>query len=365
MEIRFFKLSLSWGLIIANEALSPRTEGLQSKMADASHHPRPASTSSQARHRHASDPGEGSSAKQPRKGKVPAKGSSATAAPKQSKEELRHHKALEKAVLRAQQWPSAILPVQAAILSPSDSATAPQISEAHPGRELFPDRPSSRGPTSSEAEQVFQTIPDSSDPPGPSHSVASVPGPSGLVASPAATHTLPAGTSQADPQATLEAIIARAIQQGLAQGLQQGLFQPPPPPPVSHAQPRQAQSALSADHQYSPEPSNQGSLSDEEESRELSLSDDEGLTLDQPAFIGLFRPQLFRSLLYKALAVTRLGSSSTAGTTLPEGADPASSLFAEPAVEPELIPAPKLFTDVVQRQWALPGSVPVPSGTDK
>lgn len=111
-----------------------------------------------------------------------------------------------------------------------------------------------------------------------------------------------------------------------------------------------------------------GSLSEEEEaeSRELALSDDEGLSPDQPAFIGLFRPQLFRSLLHKALAVTGLGNSTSASTDpQPAGPSQATSLFIEPAVEPDLIPAPKLFTDVVQRQWNLPGSGPVPNGLDK
>lgn len=41
---------------------------------------------------------------------------------------------------------------------------------------------------------------------------------------------------------------------------------------------------------------------------DIDLSDDEGLMPDQPAFVGLFRPQLFRSLLHKAKITTRQGT---------------------------------------------------------
>lgn len=95
---------------------------------------------------------------------------------------------------------------------------------------------------------------------------------------------------------------------------------------------------------------------------DLALSDDEGLVPNQPAFIGLFSPQVFRSLLFKALSVTRLGGTPPPGEVPSTSTIPASSLFAEPEVEPEMVPAPKLFTDVILRQWALPRSGPTPNG---
>lgn len=51
--------------------------------------------------------------------------------------------------------------------------------------------------------------------------------------------------------------------------------------------------------------------------------------------------------------------------TAPEVTDPANPLFVEPTVKAEVIPAPKLFSDVVLRQWASPGSGPNPNGMDK
>lgn len=51
---------------------------------------------------------------------------------------------------------------------------------------------------------------------------------------------------------------------------------------------------------HSPAPSrqSQSSLLEEEVQKDLDLSEDEGLTPDHPAFAGLFRPTLFKSLLF-------------------------------------------------------------------
>lgn len=154
-------------------------------------------------------------------------------------------------------------------------------------------------------------MPDLRDPNGPDPVSDNAQDPASLDPEPQIPPRPQEGPQAKDPQATLEAIIARAIQQGLAQGLQQGFLQPIPQ--VAHPQHYQAQEELSEEQHYSPEHSEQGSMSEEEESRELTLSDDEGLAPDQPTFIGLFRPQRFRSLLYKALAVTRMGSPSPPG----------------------------------------------------
>lgn len=46
-------------------------------------------------------------------------------------------------------------------------------------------------------------------------------------------------------------------------------------------------------------------------------------------------------------------------------ADPTTSLFQEPTVQTEIVPAPKLFSDVVRRQWSFPSSGPIPNNLDK
>lgn len=101
-----------------------------------------------------------------------------------------------------------------------------------------------------------------------------------------------------------------------------------------------------------------------EEFQEQALSDDEGLGPDQPSFIGLFCPQVFCSLLFKAISTTRLGDLPPAASAAVPS-DPEAAMFAEPTVDPETIPAPKMFTDVIQRQWSLPGAGPSPNGLDK
>lgn len=248
---------------------------LNFKIADAtSHHSDLAS--SRARHRHSSDPGEGPSGRPLRPSRTTSRTTSASTSkpPKPFREELRRHKALEKAVLKAQQQPSAILAPSAspaqkapAISAPSPTAPSPQNLGSN-RRELSPDQPSSCGPPPPGTEQLFQTLPEPSDPNGPDPPPDSHPGPSGQAPGPSALHAPQGGTQMADPQAALEAIIARAIQQGLAQSFQQGFFQTTSP--TTHHQPRQSREDLSEEQHYSPEYSDQGSMSEEEESRELT-----------------------------------------------------------------------------------------------
>lgn len=74
---------------------------------------------------------------------------------------------------------------------------------------------------------------------------------------------------------------------------------------------------------------------------------------------------MFRSLLFKAQTTTRLGGASSRVESDPTTIDPTTSLFQESSVQTEVVPAPKLTSDVVQRQWSFPSSGPVPNGLDK
>lgn len=95
--------------------------------------------------------------------------------------------------------------------------------------------------------------------------------------------------------------------------------------------------------------------------REQDLSEDEDMSPDQPSFVGLFKPQIFCSLLHKAKTTTRLGILDPAA----EEVDHSLPLFQEPTFETEEVPAPKLFRDVIQRQWTAPISGPNPNGLNK
>lgn len=102
----------------------------------------------------------------------------------------------------------------------------------------------------------------------------------------------------------------------------------------------------------------------EEDIRERDLSDDEDLAPDQLSFVGLFKPQLFRSLLHKAKLTTRLGAPPAPSNP---GGDTGSSLplFEVPEIETELIPGPQLFKDVLKKQWSSPASGPNPNQLDR
>lgn len=170
----------------------------------------------------------------------------------------------------------------------------------------------------------------------------------------------------------MRVLIAEAIKQGITAGMQQtrqarsvasefcmhpGQHQTSQPPrefsalqgPCSPASSRQSQSLFL----------------EEEGQKNLQLSEDEGLIPDQPAFAGLFCLSLFKPLLFMAKNTARLGAIPATSDPALELANPADSLFPEPTTETEVVPAPKLFIDVVQRQWASPGSGPSPSTNDR
>lgn len=102
-----------------------------------------------------------------------------------------------------------------------------------------------------------------------------------------------------------------------------------------------------------------------EDIRDQDLSDDEDLSPDLPSFMGLFKPQIFRSLLHKAKTTTSLGLAQKSSKPNPGVVAPSVPLFEEPIFEAEEIPGPKLFKDVLQRQWAFPASGPNPNTLDR
>ncbi|XP_058015779.1 uncharacterized protein LOC131186316 [Ahaetulla prasina] len=198
------------------------------------------------------------------------------------------------------------------------------------------------------SEMEFQDIP------------SSIPGQAVVVSQGTGTSALQPETSfPRAPVLQLPDSIGLMIQQAVRQELAK-----------SRNKERQSRSTSSASAMFRPhreessEEGSQSSISGEEDAGE-ALSEDEGLGPEQPSFVGLFKPQLFRSLLFKALATTGLGSAQAPLTDSQVLPSTSSSLFVEPMVVAEAIPAPKMFVDVVQRQWSYPGSGPLPSATDK
>lgn len=244
-------------------------------MADAMWSKSKASSSSSGRQCHSSDPLEGTSSQAPaaKKKKTAPSVSLATS----SKEDQRKHKAIEKAFLKAQSQVHNTVS-QPRAWAPSISQCTAPAGDCHSIRELSPNRPASEGPA---------------HPPGTEPLFQALPTPEALQAAPAAL-----GLPTPQPQEVsllpeaLELITARAIKQGLSQCRQQGSFLHESPDSPQSLQSHQAEESLS-EHEVadSPDSADHASIAEADDIRESVLSDDEGLVLDQPPFIGLFRPQ--------------------------------------------------------------------------
>lgn len=105
---------------------------------------------------------------------------------------------------------------------------------------------------------------------------------------------------------------------------------------------------------HSPSPSHHSdqSLMEDEDAFDFNLpGEEEEVSSDRPRSTGLFRHEMFKTLLHKARVTANMGITNL--------------LFTEAVPEHENIPSPKLFVDTVQQQWAQMGSIPTPSGLDK
>lgn len=118
---------------------------------------------------------------------------------------------------------------------------------------------------------------------------------------------------------------------------------------------------------HSPPPSihSEASLEGEEELGDFEFSEDERVSLEKPMYFGLFCPNLFKTLLFKAKTTANMGRMESLADYPMEPKDPCASLFTEQVTAQEVIPSPKFFVDVIKRQWDQPGFIPAPSGMDK
>lgn len=78
------------------------------------------------------------------------------------------------------------------------------------------------------------------------------------------------------------------------------------------------------------------------------MSEDEGLPLDPPTFVHLFKPAVFHFLLFKAKKVAGIPAPKAPQGMDPDKTDTTDPLFIQPNMEKEVIPSPRLFIDVVQ-----------------
>lgn len=131
----------------------------------------------------------------------------------------------------------------------------------------------------------------------------------------------------------------------------------------AHSSP-QASLTEPSHHCHSPSEGSVDLVSGEEPQRDLDLSEDEDSDLpDTPAFTGLFPVGLFKSLIHKVIITAGLQEEGSSEQVTAEGQG--HGIFSEPVLKQLFIPAPKLFGDVFQNQWANPATLPTPSSSNK
>ncbi|XP_013917310.1 PREDICTED: uncharacterized protein LOC106545317, partial [Thamnophis sirtalis] len=183
----------------------------------------------------------------------------------------------------------------------------------------------------------------------------------------------------------MQDVVARAISQGISDGIQQLASKLPFATAIVSTSPRESGSSNKTHAPRSQEPQvREASLaptgisevSDGEEA-ELDapdLSEDENSALEAPVSSGFFNPSLFRAILTKARVMApQMGLPAPAEKVPPaQGTketiglqDPGAGLFKEASPPLDLVPAPQLFLDIIQHQWAQPDFMANPSGTDK
>ncbi|XP_013927219.1 PREDICTED: uncharacterized protein LOC106553274 [Thamnophis sirtalis] len=84
----------------------------------------------------------------------------------------------------------------------------------------------------------------------------------------------------------------------------------------------------------------------------------------KPTFSGLFQPSLFKSLLFKAKVLGKFGGKPSESLVQPQAIS-SETIFADQAIEADMVPTPKTFLDLVKPQWEFPTSGPIPTSNDK
>ncbi|XP_060550599.1 uncharacterized protein LOC117655455 isoform X2 [Pantherophis guttatus] len=161
----------------------------------------------------------------------------------------------------------------------------------------------------------------------------------------------------------LQFLLSNALSSLWAAGIQQ----PPMPlaPTVPHQRPQPPMAPTQRpSHHLAPDSSDDSDYGDNAV-EDLEFSEDEGLTPDVPAFTGLFRPSLFKSLLHKARQITNMSVSSSATSETASTSTPHEALFSSSKPGRDFIPCPQLFSDVLQSPWSQSASSTGPNSIDK
>lgn len=136
----------------------------------------------------------------------------------------------------------------------------------------------------------------------------------------------------------MQEVIAKAISQGIAKGFQQRGHRRPRLAPQSSP----VQDEVQVQRPSSPHSSlaNEGTTSGRVDLDEQELSADEGLVMEAPSFPGLFKPAMFKFILFKAKASTQVSVTTGPDPGTKAAQDLSEGLFAEQVPIQEIVPSP-------------------------
>uniref|UniRef100_A0A8C6X389 TATA box-binding protein-associated factor RNA polymerase I subunit D n=1 Tax=Naja naja TaxID=35670 RepID=A0A8C6X389_NAJNA len=184
---------------------------------------------------------------------------------------------------------------------------------------------------------------------------------------PTAAGLRPAEPSELDIPVKIRLLVDRAIRKGISKGIQQLACHSSEVSEASVIPPREQVALLSErgsliqEHvspvvsAYAPSVSAAPSLARETEKWKSDMSEDEDLTPEIPEFAGLFKPTLFSRLLFKARNTANLKEADDEDSAVQPPMEP-DGLFGEPTMRNEVVPSPRLFLKVVQKQLESPTS---------
>ncbi|XP_039190899.1 actin cytoskeleton-regulatory complex protein PAN1-like [Crotalus tigris] len=268
------------------------------------------------------------------------------------REASRRHQALEQEFSKAQRLRSR----EAELVPPASLASSPYEPSLVPSYQA-PRAGSPQGGT----EQVSLFAPRQHIPtsplPGPSISPANI-----------STHT-PETTAAGVPSAErslwaqqFQSFMHQAFNKFMSSSLAAGPSQVSPSPPLPVDRTGRPQSAGSGISETS-------SQFGETESVDLvttegPMSEDEEVTQDPTPTLGLFDPNLFKSLLLKACTTANLASEQEPkpSTSSTQESNP---LFVRKVVEEKQVPCPADFHETVEKEWTSLATLPSPSSTEK
>lgn len=142
----------------------------------------------------------------------------------------------------------------------------------------------------------------------------------------------------------LQSILSQAFASIFQAGLQQHAVLNTPlsaPSAPSVAPVAQASSSGQTYHRL------EGTCHEEEYLEEFEFSNDDETFPEKPAFSGLFRLALFKSLLHKAKVATNMDKVIDPATSSQDQSNPNESLFKVPQPDLDFVPCPDLFSQVV------------------